>query len=75
MPRPEIENRDEVEVANGRSTKRPSTLNDYNFGNTIFQAIYVDINCLIIKSNEFFKYLFLLVLCTSFRGQESMLYE
>jgi hypothetical protein len=25
---PEIENRDEVEVATGRSTKRPSTLND-----------------------------------------------
>jgi hypothetical protein len=25
---PEIEDRDEVEVATGRSTKRPSTLND-----------------------------------------------
>jgi hypothetical protein len=28
VPAPEIEDRDEVEVATGRSTKRPSTLND-----------------------------------------------
>jgi hypothetical protein len=28
---PEIEDRDEVEVVTGRSTKRPSTLNDTNY--------------------------------------------
>jgi hypothetical protein len=33
----EIEDRDEVEVATGRSTKRPSTLNDINY--FIFKGI------------------------------------
>jgi hypothetical protein len=28
VPSPEIEGRDAVEIATGRSTKRPSTLND-----------------------------------------------
>jgi hypothetical protein len=38
---PEIENRDEVEVATGRSTKTPSTLNDIQSVHKVWDKIHV----------------------------------